>query len=326
MAGSPRFARAIVTGGAGFLGSHLCERLVRQGTEVICLDNMLTGDEDNIAHLLPELNFTSIHWDVTEAFEIEGAVDLILHFASPASPADYLRLPLHTLRVGSIGTQNMLDLAQEKSARFLLASTSEVYGDPLVHPQHEDYWGNVNPVGPRGVYDEAKRYAEAVTTAYRMSLGTDCTIARIFNTYGPRMRLEDGRAIPNFISQSLQGKPLTISGDGTQTRSICYVDDMVTGILRLAASGHPGPMNLGNPEEMRVLTLARRIARLAGTDPPVAFIDRPVDDPSVRRPDTCLARAELGWAAVVGCDEGLLRTIAWFANRMGVRCPEPLSH
>ena len=306
------FDRAVVTGGAGFLGSHLCERLLATGASVVCLDNFLTGTPANLQHLQGHPRLRMIRCDLTDFVHVPGEVDLVLHFASPASPIDYLRLPLDTLKVGSLGTLHALGLAAEKGARFVLASTSEVYGDPLEHPQAESYWGNVNPVGPRGVYDEAKRFSEALTTAYRTSRGLDTAIVRIFNTYGPRMRPDDGRAIPSFIRQALRGEPLTIAGDGSQTRSICYVDDTVSGILALAASGHPGPMNIGNPEEMSILLLAERIRELAGSSSPIEFIERPVDDPAVRRPDTSLAERVLSWRPEVDWREGLARTIRWF--------------
>ncbi|MBO0808189.1 MAG: SDR family oxidoreductase [Actinobacteria bacterium] len=314
MAGAkPReFQRAVVTGGAGFLGSHLCEGLLRAGTQVICLDNFLTGIPANVAHLLPEPGFRLIRCDVTDFIHVPGEVDLVLHFASPASPADYLRLPIQTLKVGSLGTLHALGLAREKRARFVLASTSEVYGDPLEHPQQEGYWGNVNPVGPRGVYDEAKRYAEALTTAYRTSSGVDTAIVRIFNTYGPRMRPDDGRAIPTFIRQALTGQPITVAGDGSQTRSICYVDDTVSGILGLAAAAHPGPVNIGNPDESSILALAQMIRSLTGSGAPIRFVARPVDDPAVRRPDTGLAEQLLDWKPRTPRERGLSRTIGWF--------------
>lgn len=313
--------RAVVTGGAGFLGSYLCERLLEQGTEVVCLDSFLTGTPANVAHLVSDPRFRLVRCDVTDYVHVPGNVDLVLHFASPASPADYLRLPIDTLKVGSLGTLHSLGLALEKGARYVLASTSEVYGDPLQHPQPEDYWGNVNPVGPRGVYDEAKRFSEALTTAYRDSRDVDTGIVRIFNTFGPRMRPDDGRAIPTFIRQALAGEPLTVSGDGGQTRSICYVDDTVDGILALADSHRPGPVNIGNADELSVLRLAELIRDLAGSDSPIRFIDRPVDDPGVRRPETSLARETLGWTARTPYEEGLRRTIEWF-SRLGQSAQE----
>jgi dTDP-glucose 4,6-dehydratase len=310
--------RAVITGGAGFLGSHICERLLAQGTSVICMDNFLTGSPGNVAHLMGRPGFRLIECDITGFVHVPGDVDLVLHFASAASPIDYLKLPVETLKVGGLGTLHALGLAREKGARFILASTSEVYGDPLQHPQREDYWGNVNPVGPRSVYDEAKRYGEALTTAYRNSHDVNTGIVRIFNTYGPRMRPHDGRAIPTFIRQALMGEPLTVAGDGGQTRSICYVDDTVSGILALARSDVPGPVNIGNPEEMTVLELAETIRDLAGSDSPIQFIDRPVDDPAVRRPDTTLARERLGWRPTVPPEVGLRRTLDWFAVELGV--------
>ncbi|MCV2491093.1 SDR family oxidoreductase [Geodermatophilus sp. YIM 151500] len=309
--------RAVVTGGAGFLGSHLCEQLLARDVEVVCLDNFLTGSPENVVHLMEHPGFRLVRCDVTDFVHVPGPVDLVLHFASPASPLDYLKMPIETLKVGSLGTLHTLGLAHEKGARYVLASTSEVYGDPLVHPQHEDYWGNVNPVGPRGVYDEAKRFSEAMTTAYRTSKGTDTGIVRIFNTYGPRMRADDGRAIPAFIGQALDGRPLTVAGDGSQTRSICYVDDTVAGILALAFSGSPGPVNIGNPDELSMLRLASWIVELTGSASPIKFIDLPVDDPKVRRPDTRRAEQVLGWRPAVPSEEGLRRTVAWFAARMG---------
>jgi len=304
-----RQQRAVVTGGAGFLGSHLCDRLLADGYEVLCLDNLVTGSPANVAHLAEVGSFRLVRADITEHVSIAGDVDLVLHFASPASPADYLRLPIDTMKVGAIGTLHALDLARRKGARFVLASTSETYGDPQVHPQPESYWGHVNPVGPRGVYDEAKRFAEAMTMAYRRTHGVDTGIVRIFNTYGPRMRPDDGRAIPTFIRQALQGEPITVAGDGSQTRSVCYVDDLVEGILRLARCGHPGPMNIGNPDELTVLALAGKVRDAIGSRSPIRFVPRPEDDPCVRKPDIGLARRELGWEPVVGLDQGLQPTI-----------------
>ncbi len=304
--------RAVITGGAGFLGSHLAERLLADGYEVVCLDNFLTSTPANLAHLLESERLRLIRADVSQYIHVPGPVDAVLHFASPASPVDYLKLPIDTLKVGSIGTLHALGLAKEKQARFLIASTSEVYGDPQVHPQPEAYWGHVNPVGPRGVYDEAKRFSEALTMAYRSSCGVNTAIVRIFNTFGPRMRPDDGRAIPTFITQALRGEPLTVAGDGSQTRSVCYVDDLIEGIVRLLHSDHPGPMNIGNPHEFTVLELANLIRTLAGSDSPIIFVPRPVDDPCVRQPDITLACTELGWQPEVAIDEGLSRTIAWF--------------
>ena len=307
----------VITGGAGFLGSHLSERLLADGCSVICLDNFCTGTPANVAHLIENPAFRLMRYDVTEYLYVGGPVDAVLHFASPASPVDYLELPIETLKVGSIGTIHALGLAREKGARFLLASTSEVYGDPLVHPQGEDYWGNVNPVGPRGVYDEAKRFAEALTVAYGKNHKADTKIVRIFNTYGPRMRPNDGRAIPTFISQALRGEPITVAGDGSQTRSVCYVSDLVEGVLRLLRSSHPGPMNIGNPGELSVLELAEMIRRMTGSQSPITFIPRPQDDPMVRQPRIGLAHDVLGWKPEVGLEEGLGRTIEWFRERAG---------
>jgi dTDP-glucose 4,6-dehydratase len=306
--------RAVVTGGAGFLGSHLCTALVDQEVEVLCLDNFLTGTPANVAHLMQHRGFRMVQCDITDFVHVGGPVDLVLHFASPASPIDYLQLPIQTLKVGAIGTWHALGLAKEKGARFVLASTSEVYGDPLVHPQPEDYWGNVNPIGPRGVYDEGKRYGEALTTAYRTSEGVDTAIVRIFNTYGPRMRPNDGRAIPTFIRQALGGEPVTVAGDGQQTRSICYVDDLVRGVLALAASEHTGPVNVGNPTELTVLQIAEDIVAATGSRSPIVHVDRPVDDPQVRRPDTTRAYDLLGWEPTVSWEDGLRQTVAWFAE------------
>jgi dTDP-glucose 4,6-dehydratase len=303
----------VVTGGAGFVGSWTCERLLRAGSEVVCVDNLLTGSPDNVAALRTNDGFTFLDQDVSVGLSVPGPVDWVLHLASPASPVHYLRYPLETMRVGSLGTMNALELAREKSARFVLASTSEVYGDPLEHPQHESYWGNVNPIGPRSVYDESKRFAEALTAAYRREGRADAAIVRIFNTYGPRMRLDDGRAIPAFISQALAGEPITVAGDGQQTRSLCYVEDTVEGILALAAEDCPGPVNIGGSQEISMLALAEQIRDVAGSASPVEFIDLPVDDPRVRRPDTTLARAVLGWEQRVPFDEGLKRTLEWFA-------------
>jgi dTDP-glucose 4,6-dehydratase len=312
-----RRQRAVVTGGAGFLGSHLCAHLLRDGWEVLCLDNFITGDAANVAHLAETGPFRLVRADVTDYVHVPGEVDLVLHFASPASPVDYLRLPIHTMKVGAIGTLHTLGLAREKRARYLLASTSETYGDPQIHPQPESYWGHVNPVGPRGVYDEAKRFAEALTMAYRRTHGVDTAIVRIFNTYGPRMRPDDGRAIPTFIRQALADEPITVAGDGSQTRSVCYVDDLVEGILRLAASGLPGPVNIGNPGEFTVLRLAELIRDAVGSRSPIEFVERPEDDPSVRQPDISLARAELGWEPMVPLEEGLKPTIAWIRDAVG---------
>ena len=307
--------RVVVTGGAGFLGSHLCERLLDEDVEVIALDNLLTGAAANVDHLLMRPRFRLVKYDVTNFIHVGGPVDYVLHFASPASPIDYLRLPIETMKVGSTGTLHALGLAREKGARFLLASTSETYGDPQIHPQPETYWGHVNPVGPRGVYDEAKRFAEALTTAYRTFHGVDTTIVRIFNTFGPRMRPNDGRAIPTFISQALRGQPLTVAGDGLQTRSVCYVSDLVEGVLRLLRSGHPGPVNIGNPGEMTVLALAELVLDVTGSSSRICFIQRPQDDPTVRQPDIALARQVLEWEPQVAVRDGLDRTVRWFRER-----------
>lgn len=308
--------RVVVTGGAGFLGSHLCTELLDRGAEVVCLDSFLTGSPANVAHLIDNPRFHLTRCDVTDFVHVPGPVDAVLHFASPASPVDYLQLPIETLKVGSIGTGHALGLAKDKGARFLIASTSEVYGDPQVHPQREDYWGHVNPVGPRGVYDEAKRYGEALTTAYRSAHGVDTAIVRIFNTYGPRMRPHDGRAIPTFIRQALAGEPVTVAGDGSQTRSVCYVDDLVRGVLGLLDSGHPGPMNIGNPRELTVRQIAEDVVAATGSRSRIDFIPRPVDDPEVRRPDTGLATEVLGWAPKVEWEEGLERTVDWFSTAL----------
>jgi dTDP-glucose 4,6-dehydratase len=307
--------RAVVTGGAGFVGSYVCERLVAEGWDVLCLDSLLTGDTSNLDSLANEGRFSFEQRDVTLGMDVTGSVDRILHMASPASPPDYLEHPIATLDVGSIGTRNCLELAREKGALFFLASTSECYGDPLVHPQPETYWGNVNPVGPRSVYDEAKRFAEALSMAYQRAHGVPVRIARIFNTYGPRMRRADGRAVPNFIDQALHDRPVTVHGDGAQTRSLCYVDDLVEGLWRLMDSDHVGPMNVGNPEEAKVLELARLIVELVASSSEMTFVERPVDDPQQRCPDITLARAKLGWEPAVGMHEGLARTIDWARTR-----------
>ncbi len=306
--------RAVVTGGSGFLGSHLSERLLAEGFEVLALDNFITGNPANVAHLMGHERFRLLRSDVTDYVHVPGAVDVVLHFASPASPVDYLRMPIETLKVGAVGTLHALGLAKDKKARFILASTSETYGDPQVHPQPETYWGHVNPVGPRGVYDEAKRYAEALTMAYRRAHGVGTGILRIFNTYGPRMRPADGRAIPTFIRQALAGEELTVAGDGSQTRSVCYVDDLVEGVLRLAASDLEGPVNIGNPHELSVLDLAQTIRRLTGSTSRISFVPRPVDDPTVRRPDITLATSALSWKPEIELEDGLLRTIEWFRS------------
>jgi dTDP-glucose 4,6-dehydratase len=303
--------RAVVTGGSGFLGSHLCERLLSEGWEVVCLDSMLTGSPDNVAAIIDHPRFRLEQRDVTKHIDVEGPIDWVLHLASPASPVHYLEHPIHTLKVGALGTLNGLGLAKAKGAGFFLASTSETYGDPQVHPQPETYWGHVNPVGPRGVYDEAKRYGEAMTMAYHRAHGIDVRIPRIFNTQGPRMAREDGRAVPNFIRQSLRGDPLTIHGDGTQTRSLCYVDDLIEGFWRLLNSDHVGPMNLGNPREVTIAELARLISQIAGSESEVVFEPRPEDDPEVRCPDISLAREKLGWEPKIPLEQGLERTIAW---------------
>ncbi len=307
--------RALVTGGAGFLGSHLCDRLLDEGWDVVCMDNLITGSLANIEHLFGREGFVFVKHDVTNFTHVPGRLDAILHFASPASPIDYLQLPIQTLKVGSLGTHKALGLAKSKGARFLLASTSEVYGDPLIHPQPESYWGNVNPVGPRGVYDEAKRFAEALTMAYHRFHGVDTRIVRIFNTYGPRMRAGDGRVVPAFITQALAGEPLTVFGDGSQTRSFCYVEDEVDGIWRLLQSDHHDPVNIGNPAEMTVLEFAQEIIRLTGSGSEITFRPLPEDDPKVRQPDISLARKLLGWEPKVTLEEGLRRTIEYFQSR-----------
>lgn len=305
--------KVLITGGAGFIGSHLCRRYLADGAEVVCVDNFLTGAEENIAPLRAERAFRFIEHNVSQPLEIDGPVDLVLHFASPASPIDYLKLPIQTLKVGSIGTMNALGMAKAKKARFLLASTSEVYGDPQVHPQVETYWGHVNPIGPRGVYDEAKRFAEAMTMAYRRHHGVDTRIVRIFNTYGPRMRRNDGRAIPAFITQALRGEPVTVFGEGKQTRSFCYIDDLIEGIVRLCRSDYHDPVNLGNPGEYTMRQLAERIIALTQSRSQIAYQPLPQDDPKQRCPDIGVAKRELGgWEPRVGLDEGLRTTIDWF--------------
>jgi dTDP-glucose 4,6-dehydratase len=309
--------RVVVTGGAGFVGSWLCERLVRDGAEVFCVDSLLTGDRRNIAPLEAHDRFHFVEADVCEGLDVPGPVDQVFHLASPASPVHYLRHPLETLDVGSRGTTHALDLAARDGARFLLASTSEVYGDPLVHPQPESYWGHVNPVGPRSVYDEAKRFSEALTAAYRRSLAVDTVIARIFNTYGPRMALDDGRVVPAFGCQALTGRPLTVAGDGRQTRSLCYVEDTVDGLLRLAASGVPGPVNIGGDDEVTVGELADLVRELTGSSSALVRVDLPEDDPKVRRPDLTAARDQLGWAPSTPTRVGLSRTLRWMAEELG---------
>ena len=308
--------RILVTGGAGFIGSHLCDRLLAEGHEVIAMDNLITGSTDNIAHLAGRRDFQFIFHDVTNYIYVRGKLDAVMHLASPASPVDFTAIPIQILKVGSLGTHKALGLAQEKGARFLLASTSEVYGDPLVHPQPETYWGNVNPIGVRGVYDEAKRFAEAMTMAYHRVHGLDTRIARIFNTYGERMRLNDGRVVPNLVGQALRGEPLTVYGDGSQTRSFCYVSDLVDGLYRLLMSGEVNPVNLGNPHETTILEFAELINRLTGNKAGIVFRPLPPDDPRQRRPDITRARTILGWEPRVSLEEGLERTITWFKRRM----------
>lgn len=307
--------KILITGGAGFIGSHLCDRFVKEGYDVIAMDNLLTGSLDNISHLFPRPNFTFHHHDVTKFIHIPGGLDYILHFASPASPIDYLKMPIQTMKVGSLGTHNCLGLAKDKGARIVVASTSEVYGDPLVHPQTEDYWGNVNPIGPRGVYDEAKRFQEAMTMAYHTYHKVNTGIVRIFNTYGPRMRLNDGRALPAFISQALNKEPLTIFGDGSQTRSFCYVDDLVEGIYRLLMSNHHFPVNVGNPQEITINQFAKEILNLTESDKGIVYHPLPTDDPKQRKPDITKAKELLGWEPKISRPLGLAMTYQYFKNK-----------
>jgi len=311
---------AVVTGGAGFVGSHLCDKLIKKDFKVVCLDNIITGKKENIGHLLNNKDFTFIKHNVSKYINIKGKVDYVLHFASPASPIDYLKLPIQTLKVGSLGTHNALGLAKKKNAVFLLASTSEVYGDPLVHPQPEEYWGNVNPVGLRGCYDESKRFAEAITMAYHRIHNIDTKIVRIFNVYGPRMRINDGRVIPNFIYQALNNKPITIYGKGKQSRSFCYIADLIKGIYRLMLSSTNNPVNLGNPNEFTILELAKILLRITGSKSRIVFTDLPQDDPKQRRPDITRAKKLLKWQPKIELREGLLMTIEWFKGRLALFC------
>lgn len=312
--------RTLITGGAGFLGSHLCDRFIEEGHQVICMDNLITGDTANVEHLFELGNdqFRFVKHDVTDFIHVGGDLDYVLHFASPASPIDYLELPIQTLKVGALGTHKALGLAKAKNARLLLASTSEVYGDPEIHPQKEDYWGNVNPIGPRGVYDEAKRFAEAMTMAYHRYHGVETRIVRIFNTYGPRMRIDDGRALPTFMSQALNGEPLTVYGDGSQTRSFCYVDDLVDGIFRLLMSDEADPVNVGNPDEITIKEFAEEIIELTGSNSTITYEPLPKDDPQVRQPDITRAKEILGWSPKVDRTDGLRRTLDYFREEMGL--------
>jgi len=310
--------RTLITGGAGFLGSHLCERFLVEGHEVVCMDNLITGDPDNVAHLIGNERFEFVHHDVTNFVYVAGNLDYILHFASPASPIDYLKLPIQTLKVGALGTHNCLGLAKAKGARILIASTSEVYGDPLEHPQTEEYWGNVNPVGSRGVYDEAKRFAEAITMAYHRYHSVETRIVRIFNTYGPRMRLDDGRALPAFMGQALRGEPITVFGDGSQTRSFQYVDDLIEGIYLLLMSDEVEPVNIGNPDEISIREFAEEVVALTGSSSTITFEPLPADDPKVRQPYITKAREALGWEPAVSPAEGLKRTLLYFRDRVAV--------
>jgi dTDP-glucose 4,6-dehydratase len=308
----------VVTGGAGFLGSHLCDYLLEHGHDVVCVDNLITGRLANIEHLDDHPRLRFLHQNVSDYIMVRGEVDYVLHFASPASPVDYLRYPIQTLKVGSLGTHNALGLAKAKEARLLLASTSEVYGDPEIHPQTEAYWGNVNPIGPRGVYDEAKRFAEAITMAYQRTHGVETRIARIFNTYGPRMRIEDGRVLPTFLAQMLRGEPVTVFGEGTQTRSFCFVSDTVEGLYRLLMSDEPEPVNIGNPAEISILEFAEELRRLTGSASPIEHRPLPEDDPKVRRPDITRARERLGWEPRIDRAEGLSRTVDYFRSELGL--------
>ncbi len=308
--------RAVLTGAAGFLGSHLATALIENGAEVIAIDNLITGNVHNLDHLFGEPGFRFVDYDVTDYLHVPGEVDWVLHFASPASPIDYLKMPIQTLKVGAMGTHKALGLAMAKNARFLLASTSEVYGDPQIHPQTEDYWGHVNPIGPRGVYDEAKRYAEALTFAYHRHHGVEVRVARIFNCFGERMRLVDGRAVPNFITQAIKGEPVTVHGDGEQTRSLQYVSDLIRGFLYLLLGDNTGPINIGNPHEVTMNELAELVIRLVGSDSVIEHVGRPIDDPQVRKPDITLAREQLGWEPEVSLEEGLTRTVAWFREQL----------
>ena len=310
--------RILITGAAGFLGSHLCDRFVKEGYHVIGMDNLITGSLDNISHLFSNEHFEFYHHDVSTFVFVPGQLHYILHFASPASPIDYLKMPIQTLKVGSLGTHNLLGLARVKGARICVASTSEVYGDPEVNPQPEDYWGNVNPIGPRGVYDEAKRFQEAMTMAYHNYHGLETRIVRIFNTYGPRMRLDDGRALPTFMAQALKGEDITVFGDGSQTRSFCYVDDQVEGIYRILLSEYTDPINIGNPDEITILEFAEEIRKLVGHDVNIAFQQLPVDDPKVRRPDITRAKERLGWSPQIDRTEGLKRTLSYFRNKLNI--------
>ena len=308
--------RILITGGAGFLGSHLCDRFLKEGFSVLCMDNLLTGSKENIEHLVGNEDFQFLHNNVSEFVHVPGDLHYILHFASPASPIDYLKMPIQTLKVGSLGTLHLLGLAKEKKATILVASTSEIYGDPLVHPQTEDYWGNVNPVGPRGVYDEAKRFLEAITMAYHTFHGLDTKIIRIFNTYGPRMRLNDGRALPAFIGQALRGEDITVFGDGSQTRSFCYVDDLVEGIYRLLLSDYNQPVNIGNPDEITILEFAEEVVKLTGSKSKIIFKELPEDDPKQRKPDITRAKEILGWSPKFSRSEGLIPTLEYFKNKV----------